>query len=420
MVFSMPSDVLNRFLKYVTIHTTSQEDVKTIPSTKRQFDLAEILVQEFKELGIVDITLTDKCYVIATIPSNLVEEEAKKVPVICFLAHLDTSPEEVGANVKPQLVKNYQGGNINLPGSTDLVISPEETPVLLKFVGSDIVTSDGTTLLGGDDKAGIAAIMASLAILRSNPEIKHGTLKIVFTPDEEVGRGVDGLDVASLSANYGYTIDGDEMGVLESETFNAAGGNIHITGFNCHPGYAKGKMINAIRILADIIQNFPINESPERTEAKEGYYHPYETYGSVNEVKLKFILRDFDYEELQAKIRRVEAFTDDIQQKYPESKIKLSIKESYKNMKYKIDEVPEIMEYAEEAIIRSGIPVIKKAIRGGTDGARLSYQGLPTPNIFSGALNFHSKKEFVPVIALEKSVETVINLIQIYVEKSLE
>ncbi|MHA2155386.1 MAG: peptidase T [Candidatus Hodarchaeales archaeon] len=416
----MPSKVLERFLRYVTIHTTSKEDEESIPSTKRQFDLAKILVEELKDLGVAEVTLTDKCYVIARIPSNLSPETSKKVPVICFLAHMDTSPEESGENVKPQIVKNYQGGDIKLSGNPNLIISPQETPSLLKFIGSDIVTSDGTTLLGGDNKAGVAAIMTALARMKANPNLKHGTIKVVFTPDEEVGRGIDGLDVDSLKADFGYTIDGDEMGVLESETFNAAGGEIQITGFNCHPGYAKDKMINAIRILADIIQKFPINESPETTENREGYYHPYESSASVNKAKLKFILRDFDYDKLKIKINKVEEFTNDIQQKYKHSTIELSLKESYKNMRYKIDEVPNVMLYAEEAIQRTGIPVIKKAIRGGTDGARLSYRGLPTPNIFCGAMNFHSKKEYVPVLAMEKSVETIINLVQIYVEKNLE
>ncbi|MHA2095485.1 MAG: tripeptide aminopeptidase PepT, partial [Candidatus Hodarchaeales archaeon] len=252
----MPSNVLERFLRYVTIHTTSKEDEETIPSTKRQFDLAKILVQELKELGVVDALVTDKCYVIATLPSNLSPEVTKKVPVICFLAHMDTSPEESGEDVKPQVIKNYQGGDILLPGNPSLVISPQKTPALLKFIGSDIITSDGTTLLGGDNKAGVAAIMTAIAKLKANPSVQHGTIKVVFTPDEEVGHGVDGLDVVSLKADFGYTIDGDEMGVLESETFNAADGDIRIKGFNCHPGYAKDKMVNAIRILSDLIQKF--------------------------------------------------------------------------------------------------------------------------------------------------------------------
>ncbi|MHA1513459.1 MAG: tripeptide aminopeptidase PepT, partial [Candidatus Hodarchaeales archaeon] len=251
-----------------------------------------------------------------------------------------------------------------------------------------------------------------------NPDIKHGTIKIVFTPDEEVGHGVDALDVKSLGADFGYTMDGDEMGALESETFNAAGGTIEVKGFNCHPGYGKDKMVNAIRILSEIVQYFPTTEAPETTELKEGYYHIYEFSGTVNDAKARYILRDFDYDELQMKIEKVKDFVEKIQLKFPKASITLDVKESYKNMKYKIDKVPEVMLNAEEAIKRSGIPVIKKAIRGGTDGARLSYMGLPTPNIFAGAINFHSTKEFVPVLEKEKSVETIINLVQIFVEKT--
>jgi tripeptide aminopeptidase len=416
---NMTVNVVNRFLKYVKIHTTSKEDENTIPSTQRQFDLAKVLVDELKELGISDAVVNDNCYVIGTLPSNLQEEEAKKIPVICLLAHMDTSPEEPGENVKPQIVKNYQGGEIQLPANPEIVISPEETPKLKRFIGSDIITSDGTTLLGGDNKAGIAAIVEAIAVLQDNPELKHGKIKIVFTPDEEVGRGVDALDVDSLGADYGYTIDGDEMGVLESETFNAAGGTITIKGFNYHPGYAKDKMVNAIRVLGFIIQDFPIKEAPETTELMEGYYHPYNVAASVNEAKLKFILRDFEIEQLKEKIHKIEQMVERARKNFPKAKIDLDLKESYKNMKYKIDEVPEVMAYAEEAIKRANIPIIRKAIRGGTDGARLSYKGLPTPNIFAGAMNFHSKKEFVPVIALEKAVETITNLAQIVVEKNL-
>lgn len=416
----MPSSVVNRFIKYVKIHTTSKEDEKTIPSTQRQFDLAKVLVDELKDLGISDAAVDDHCYVIGTLPSNLPKEKDGKVPVICLLAHMDTSPEEPGENVNPQIIKNYQGGEIQLPANPEIVISPKETPKLKRFIGSDIITSDGTTLLGGDDKAGIAAIVEAIATLQNNSELKHGKIKIVFTPDEEVGRGVDALDVESLGADYGYTIDGDEMGVLESETFNAAGGTITIQGFNYHPGYAKDKMVNAIRILGSIIEKFPIDEAPETTELMEGYYHPYNATASVNEAKLRFILRDFEIERLREKIHRIEEIVEEIRGKFPKGKIELELKESYKNMKYKIDEAPEVMVYAEEAIKRANIPIIRKAIRGGTDGARLSYRGLPTPNIFSGAMNFHSKKEFVPVIALEKAVETIVNLAQIIVEKSVD
>ena len=414
----MQSDVVERFLKYVTVHTTSKEDVDEIPSTKRQFDLARILVEELHEIGISDAAVNDNCYVIGTLPSNLPSEEKDKVPVLCFLAHLDTSPESPGEGVKPRIIKNYSGGDITYPANPDLVISVDETPILAKFIGGDIITSDGTTLLGGDDKAGIASIMTAISILKKNADIKHGTVKVVFTPDEEVGRGVDALDVKSLGADFGYTMDGDEMGALESETFNAAGGVLKVKGFNCHPGYGKDKMVNAIRILSEIVQYFPIQESPETTELKEGYYHVYEFSGTVNEAKARFIIRDFDYDELRRKIDKVKSFIEKTQKKFPKADIALDVKESYKNMKYKIDEVPEVMQNAEEAIKRVGIPVIKKAIRGGTDGARLSYMGLPTPNIFAGAINFHSTKEFVPVVAMEKSVETIVNLVQIFAEKA--
>ncbi|MHA2166149.1 MAG: peptidase T [Candidatus Hodarchaeales archaeon] len=414
----MQSEVVERFLRYVTVHTTSKEDVEVIPSTERQFDLARMLVDELQELGITDAIVNDNCYVIGTLPSNLSNEVSNNVPVLCFLAHLDTSPESPGEGVKPRIIKNYPGGDITYPDDSELIISADETPILAKFIGGDIITSDGTTLLGGDDKAGIASIMTAISILTKNSDIKHGIVKVVFTPDEEVGRGVDALDVKSLGADFGYTMDGDEMGALESETFNAAGGTIKVKGFNCHPGYGKDKMVNAIRILSEIVQYFPIQESPETTELKEGYYHVYEFTGTVNEAKARFIIRDFDYDELRRKIEKVNSFVEKTQKKFPKAEIVLDMKESYKNMKYKIDEVPEVMQNAEEAIKRAGIPVIKKAIRGGTDGARLSYMGLPTPNIFAGAINFHSTKEFVPVVAMEKSVETIVNLVQIYAEKA--
>ncbi len=414
----MPSKVLDRFLRYVKIHTTSQEDVDEIPSTKRQFDLANLLVKELQELGLTDATVDEHCYVIATLNSNLSQELTDKIPVLCFLAHMDTSPEEPGENVKPQIIQNYQGGDIALPGNPELVISPSETPSLKKFIGSDIVTSDGTTLLGGDDKAGVAVVMTVVAALVADPTIKHGTIKIVFTPDEEVGHGVDALDVESLGADIGYTLDGDEMGVLESETFNAAGGTLTVTGFNFHPGYAKDKMVNAIRIMSEIITRFPKDQAPETTEKMEGYYHVYEAKGSVNEAKMRFILRDFDINELDQKIQKLEDIVNQTLKQYPKAQIDLDLKKQYKNMKYQLDKVPHVVEYAEEAIKRTNIELIRKPVRGGTDGARLSYMGLPTPNIFAGSINFHSKKEFVPVIALEKSVEMVLNLIQIYLEKS--
>ncbi len=413
----MDENVLDRFLRYVKIHTSSKEGVEEIPSTKIQFDLAHILVKELKEIGISNSFVTDNCYVIASIPSNLPPEKSRNSPVICFLAHMDTSPDEPGEKVSPQVIKNYDGGDIVLPGNPNIIISPNETPTLKNYIGSDIVTSDGTTLLGGDDKAGIAIIMTVCATLMANPQIKHGTIKIIFTPDEEVGHGVDALDIKSLNADIGYTIDGDEMGVLESETFNAAGGTITITGFNYHPGYAKDKLVNAVRIMGDVLSQFPKDQAPETTEKRQGYYHAYDIKGNVNQTKLRVIIRDFDYDDMVRKMQNIEEIIKNVQRANPKAKIELDLKEQYKNMKYKIDEVPFAVEYAEEAIRRAGVQVIKKGVRGGTDGARLSYMGLPTPNIFSGAINFHSKKEFVPVIALEKSIETLLHLIDIYVEK---
>ncbi|UCG04117.1 MAG: peptidase T [Candidatus Heimdallarchaeota archaeon] len=415
----MTSNLVDRFLRYVRIHTTSQEDIDEIPSTKRQFDLAHLLVTELQGLGLMDASVDEHCYVIATIPSNISQELTAKVPTLCLLAHMDTSPEEPGENVNPQIIQNYDGKEITLPSNPDLTISPEQTPSLKKFIGSDIITSDGTTLLGGDDKAGVAVIMTVIDTLVNNSSLKHGTIKIVFTPDEEVGHGVDALDVEALGADIGYTIDGDEMGVLESETFNAAGGTITIKGFNFHPGYAKDKLINALHTMGDILLQFPRDQAPETTEKMEGYYHVYEASGSVNEAKIRFILRDFDSTELHQKMQRMEEIVNQMKERYPKTKIKLDLKEQYKNMKYQLDKVPHVIEYAEEAIKRAGVDVIRKPVRGGTDGARLSYMGLPTPNIFAGSINFHSKKEFVPVIAMEKSVETILNLIQIYVEKSI-
>lgn len=412
----MSSEVVERFLRYVKIHTTSQEGVDEIPSTKRQFDLAYVLAKELQELGIKDAFVDEHCYVKGTLPSNLPQDQASKIPVICLLAHMDTSPEEPGENINPQIVKNYSGEDIILSGNPKLVISPKETPALMKFIGSDIITTDGTTLLGGDDKAGIASIMTVLSNITKDSNIKHGRIKIIFTPDEEVGHGVDALDVKSLDADVGYTLDGDEMGVLETETFNAAGGLITVKGFNFHPGYAKNKLVNSVKIIGEIISEFPNQEAPETTEKRQGYYHVYEVKGGVNESTLKFILRDFDEGELDFKIQFIKHIVEKYQKIYPKSTILLDLKKQYKNMKSILDQYPHIAQHAEEAIKRSGIELIRKEVRGGTDGARLSFMGLPTPNIFAGAMNFHSKKEFVPVIAMEKSIETLLNLIQIYVE----
>lgn len=414
----MPKSIVNRFIRYVKVHTTSKEDIDKIPSTDRQFELADMLVRELKELGIEDALVNENCIVTGTLLSNLTPEETAKVPVLCFNAHLDTSPEEPGKDVNPIIIKNYQGGDIKLPSDQSVIISSKETPDLEKFIGSDIITTDGTTLLGADDKAGIAEIMTAIATLKSEPKRKHGTIKIVFTPDEEVGKGTDALDIDSIGADYAYTLDGDLMGVLEIETFNAAGGTITVKGYNIHPGYAYGKMINSIRIIHDLLALFPDEEAPETTKDYQGYFHVYKMDSSVNEGSLSFILRDFDYDNLKRKMEIIENGVKRIQEKHPGSEIILNMKESYKNMKEILDQHPLVVDNAKEAIKRAGLSVIMKPIRGGTDGARMSFMGLPTPNIFTGGMNFHSKKEFIPIIAMEKAVEAILNIIEIFVEKN--
>jgi tripeptide aminopeptidase len=407
-------EVLDRFIRYVKIHTTSKEDVEEIPSTKRQFDLANILVEELKQLGLKDAKVDEHCIVTATLPSNLPPNV--KTPVLMFNAHIDTSPEEPGENVKPNMVENYRGGEIRLPGDANITISPEDRPILKEYVGHDLVTSDGTTLLGADDKAGIAIIMTAVSALAGDPSRKHGTTKIVFTPDEEVGKGTEALNISALQSDYGFTVDNDEL-YLGVETFNAAGGTITIKGFNIHPGEAFGKMVNSIRVLPDTINLFPPNIAPETTKEHQGYYHPYHIEASVNETKFRFILRDFDYGELKKKMASIQEGVKRIQQKYPKAQVTLQLNEQYRNMKEVLDKVPEVVKTAEEAIKRVGLKVRVKPIRGGTDGATMSFKGLPTPNLFCGYVNEHSKKEFVSVQVMEKATETVLNIVDISAEK---
>lgn len=408
------SEVLDRFIRYVKIHTTSKEDVEEIPSTKRQYDLANILMEELKQLGLKDSNVDGHCIVTATVPSNLPSNV--KTPTLMFNAHLDTSPEEPGENVKPNIVKNYRGGEIRLPGDENIIIAPEDRPILREYVGHDIVTSDGTTLLGADDKAGIAIIMSAISTLSRDPSLKHGTIKVVFTPDEEVGKGTAALNIAALKSDYGFTVDNDEL-YLGVETFNAAGGTITIRGFNIHPGEGYGKMVNSIRVLPDAIDLFPPTISPETTKGHQGYYHPHHIEASVNESKLSFILRDFDYAELKKKMAKIQDGVKRIQQKHPKAQVTLKLEEAYRNMKEILDKVPEVVDVAREAIRRVGLKVRIKPIRGGTDGATMSFKGLPTPNLFCGYVNEHSKKEFVSVQVMEKSTETLLNIVDIFAQK---
>jgi len=410
------SDVVERFVRYAKVWTTSEEGIEDrYPSTERQKDLLRLLVVELKKLGLKDVSMDKHGYVMATLPSNLPKK--KKVPVIGLIAHVDTSPEVSGKGVKPILHKNYDGKDIVLPGDPTVIIKVDENPHLSENVGGTIITSDGTTLLGADDKAGVAAIMSALAIMVKDDTIKHGDVRIGFTPDEEVGNGTKFFDVKAFGADIGYTMDGGQLGEVEDETFNAMSATFTVKGINYHPGYARGKMVNAIRIITEIANLVPATISPETTERREGYLHPHKISGSVEEASLQLLIRDFTMEGIGEKVAILESVAELQRAKYPKATIDLDIKESYRNMKYKLDEEPRALEYALEAVKRAGVEPIKAMVRGGTDGSRLSYMGLPTPNIFAGGMNFHSKLEYVPVASLEASVRTIIKLVKLYAEK---
>ncbi len=410
---------LERFRRYVQIDTQSQENTDRFPSTEKQLVLSRMLADELKAMGVKDAAVDQYGYVFGTIPSNLSKEETRRVPVIGFISHVDTSPAVTGANVKPVVHKNYKGGDIALPGDPEQVIRTEEYPNLKNYIGMDIVTSDGTTLLGADNKAGIAEIMTAADRLFQNPEIRHGTLKIAFTPDEEVGQGTNHFDVKKFGADFAYTVDGGALGTIEFETFNAFTATLTIDGIGVHPGYAKDKLVNAIKAVAEIVNRLPQDMSPETTEEREGYIHPYIIDGQSERVTLRILLRDFEMPGIEEKKKILENICDEVQKMYPKAKIHMEHKEYYRNMRYKIEEEPRLIEYAEEAIRRSGAEPTHKLVRGGTDGANLSYMGLLTPNLFTGGEAFHSKIEWVPVQVMEKSVETILNLTQIWMERSL-
>ncbi|HQE95550.1 MAG TPA: peptidase T [Candidatus Marinimicrobia bacterium] len=416
----MDKEILERFFRYVKIDTQSQEDVTDrYPSTAKQLDLAKILVKELIDLGLKDAAMDEFGIVMATLPSNLAPTEAARIPVIGLIAHLDTSPEVSGKDVKPIIHQNYRGGDIKLPGDPNVIIRQSENPILAEKIGEDIVTSDGTTLLGADDKAGIAEIMSFLSYLQKHPDIKHGTLRIAFTPDEEVGAGTDHFDVKKFGADFAYTVDGETVGEIEIETFNASAGIFTVHGINVHPGYAKGKMVNAIPIAAEIVRLIDREPSPATTEKREGYLHPYVIEGGVEKVTLRVLLRDFDADGIRAKTVRLNEIRDQVASQFPRARIELEVKESYKNMYVKLAENPKVIEYALEATRRAGIQPKTQIIRGGTDGAKLCFMGLPTPNIFTGGHNFHSKQEWISVQDMEKTVATLVNLVQVWVEKSL-
>jgi len=407
--------VKERFLKYVQIDTQSDPLSKTYPSTEKQKDLGRVLVEELLEMGISDAHLDEHGYVYATIPANT----DKDVPVLCFCSHVDTSPDSSGKDVKPLIHKNYDGSDIILPDDNTQVISPNNYPLLKDQIGNDIVTASGTTLLGADNKAGVAAIMDAAHFFINNKDIKHGKIRILFTPDEEIGRGVDKADMQKLGADFGYTIDGAERGSLEDETFSADGATITVKGVSQHPGFAKGKMESAIKAIGDIVARLPKDRlSPETTEGREGFVHPVRMGGTVEEASLTFIVRDFTDEKLAEHENELRKIMDEVMKSYPNSTAELKVTEQYRNMKKVLDKYPHVVSYAEEAITRAGLAPKKSSIRGGTDGSRLSFMGLPCPNIFAGEHAFHSKHEWVSVQDMQKSAETIVHLCRIWEEKS--
>jgi tripeptide aminopeptidase len=407
--------VTERFLRYVTIDTQSDPDSPTCPSTEKQKDLGRLLAAELKDIGLADAHLDARGYVYATIPANT----QKKVPVICFCSHMDTSPDCTGKNVKPQIVRNYRGGDITLPADPSQIIRAAEHPALKAQIGHDIITTDGTTLLGADNKAGVAEIMDAAQFLVQNPHIKHGTIKILFTPDEEIGRGVDEVDLKKLGADFAYTIDGESAGQIEDETFSADAATIFIQGVSTHPGFAKGKMEHAIKIAAAIIERLPRDTcSPETTEGKEGFLHPIGISGALEQTTIGFIVRDFTVAGLKEKEALLERIVKDVMKDYPRSTYRMEVKEQYRNMKEVIDRHPETVDYAIEAIRRAGLTPRRNSIRGGTDGSRLSFMGLPCPNIFAGEHAFHSRLEWVSRQDMEKAAETIVHLAMIWEERA--
>jgi tripeptide aminopeptidase len=413
--FDFAHDVTACFLRYVVIDTQSDPASPTCPSTEKQKDLGRVLAQELRDLGLRDAHLDEHGYVYATIPAT----SDKKVPVICFCSHMDTSPDCSGKDVKPQIVKNYRGGDIVLPVDTTQVIRVADNPALKDQIGHDIITTDGTTLLGADNKAGLAEIMDAARFLVANPQIRHGTIKILFTPDEEIGRGVDKVDLTKLGADFAYTMDGETAGYVEDETFSADGAVITIEGVSAHPGFAKGKMEHAIKIAAAIVERLPKDTcSPETTDGKQGFLHPIGISGALEKATLSLIVRDFTDDGLAEKEALLQSIVDDVMTAYPHSTATLEIKQQYRNMKQVIDRYPQMVEYAVEAIQRAGLKPVRSSIRGGTDGSRLSFMGLPCPNIFAGEHAFHGRTEWVSVQDMEKAVQTIVHLAMIWEERA--
>lgn len=405
------SKVVERFLNYVKYDTQASISTGTTPSTHGQLVLGEKIAEELRSIGLSDVSVDDKGYVMATLPANI----DKKIPTVGFIAHLDTAPDYSGKNVKPRFVENYDGGDIKLNETT--VLSPKEFPEILDYKGKTLITTDGSTLLGADDKAGVSEIITAMEYLIDNPEINHGTIKIAFTPDEEIGEGADNFNVEKFSAEFAYTVDGGAIGELEYENFNAAGANIVINGQNVHPGSAKNKMKNSQYIAMELNSLLPVNERPEYTENYEGFFMLSHMTGTVEKTEMSYIIRDFFKDSFEKKKKLINDIVELLNKKYGEGTVELSLKDQYYNMKEKVEPELHIVNTAKEAMELLDIEPKIVPIRGGTDGARLSFMGLPTPNLFTGGHNFHGKFEFIPIESMEKAVDTIIKIISIYAEK---
>ncbi len=405
-------NLLSRFLEYIAIDTQSDPYSKTTPSTQKQWVLAKKLVLELSKIGLEEVSIDENGYIMATLPSNL----NKKVPTIGFISHYDTTPDFTGDNVKPQIIENYDGGDIVLDKTNAIILSPDYFEDLKQYVGQTLITTNGKTLLGADDKAGIAEIITAMEFLIKNPEIKHGKIRVGFTPDEEIGRGAHKFDVKKFTADWAYTVDGSQIGELEYENFNAASAKVSIKGKSVHPGYAKNKMLNAIRIANEFLSLMPPKEVPEMTEGDQGFFHIHNIKGSIEHAEFELIIRDHDEAHFKARKELLEAITEKTNTKYGPI-VSLTIEDQYKNMKEKIEPVFHIIEIAEEAMKKVGIEPIIKPIRGGTDGSQLSFMGLPCPNIFAGGHNFHGKYEYVPLESMEKAVETIVKICELTSEK---
>ncbi|AGK56130.1 peptidase T [Bacillus sp. 1NLA3E] len=410
----MKNEMIERFTTYVKVDTQSNESNETCPSTPGQLTLAHMLVEELTTIGMEEVTIDDNGYVMATLPSNT----EKKVPTIGFLSHVDTATDFSGANVNPKIVENYDGKQITLNEKAQIVLSPRDFPELANYIGHTLITTDGTTLLGADDKAGVAEIMTAMAYIVQHPEIKHGKVRVAFTPDEEIGRGPHKFDVDAFNATYAYTVDGGPLGELEYESFNAASAKITINGTNIHPGSAKGKMVNSTKIAMELNNKLPEAEAPENTEGYEGFYHLLSFHGDVEQTKLNYIIRDFDKQQFEKRKAFFANIVKDLKAKYGEENILLELKDQYYNMKEKIEPVKEIVDIAHQAMVNLDIKPIVKPIRGGTDGSQLSYMGLPTPNIFAGGENFHGKYEYVSVENMVKATHVIIEIVKLFEERA--